>query len=130
MQSQTQADADQSTLGTAVGMLVGMIVGMIVKKITDLVAEVMLMKMKDTQQQYHQYDTEHHQSHGFFDSIWPGNQHQTVRQEMIKRNAKYETRDKTHHQLDARMRHRNNCWQMSTEQRRRNDSDGVSYEKW
>ena len=106
-----------------------MLVGMRVEKITCLIAEIVLVKMKDTQQQHHQYDTKHHQSHGFFDSTRTGNQYQAVRQEMIQGDAQNETCDKTHHRLNARMRHSNLCWQISAEQRRGNDSDRVSYKK-
>ena len=102
---------------------------MLVEKITYLIAEIVLVKMKDTQQQDHQYDAEHHQYHGFFNSTWPGNPYQTVRQEMIQSDAQNETCNKTHHRLDARMRHGNLCWQISAEQRRGNDSDRVSYKK-
>ena len=132
MQSQPQADTDQPALGIGMlmGMLVGVFVGVFVVEITCLVAKFVLVKMEDTQQQHHQDDAEHHQSHGLFNGVWTGNHHQTVRQEMIQRDAEDETRDKTHHHLDARMRQRNNCRQISTEQRRGEDSEGVSQQKY
>ncbi len=49
------------------------VVTVVIVQITRLAAEVVLMKVKDTQQENHQDHAEHHPSHSFFYNRRAGN---------------------------------------------------------
>ena len=52
-----------------------------------LTAEVVLVKVEETQQQQHQNETQHHPPHGCLDRVLAGNSRQAVGQKMVKGNA-------------------------------------------
>jgi len=100
---------------------VAVIVVIVIVQIARLTAEIVLMKVKDTQQENHQDHAEHHPSHGSFYNACPGNALEAMGQQVEHGDAEDEAGHKTHHDLSARVRHGTQSRQFPADKRSSKD---------